>query len=162
MTERLLVADPDAASGSICRRRSPKRILVVEDEADVAQCVQTLLEADGYEVMQAATLAAARRWIEAAVPPHLAVLDVRLPDGGGIEFSHEVRAAWPTLPVILTSGRLSAAACADARATGCVALLPKPFDLDTLDLVIRIAVGDAPDRRGRPRAHAPYGSRHAS
>lgn len=145
------VPAPQRAEGA---RRMPKRILVVEDDAGIARQVRTVLEADGYDVMQADTLGTARLCLAAAALPQLAVLDVMLPDGDGVDFCHEMKATWPALPVLLTSERLSADARADALATGCVALMPKPFDLETLDLVIRIAVGDLPDRRCRPREGA--------
>lgn len=140
----------------------PKRILVVEDDAATARVVETVLAAHGYHVMHADTLAAARLRLATAVAPRLAVLDVALPDGDGIEFCHELKATWPALPVLLTSERLSAGACADARATGCVALMPKPFDLDTLVLAIRIGVGDVADRRRLPRENATWGAHRAA
>jgi two-component system, NarL family, response regulator DevR len=84
---------------------TPLRILVVDDHEVVRQGLVSLLERrDGFQVVaQAGTVAEA---IEAAhkFQPDLVVMDVRLPDGSGIEACREIRAEHPgTRIVILTS-----------------------------------------------------------
>jgi two-component system, NarL family, response regulator DevR len=84
---------------------TPLRILVVDDHEVVRQGLVSLLERrEGFQVVaQAGTVAEA---IEAArkFQPDLVVMDVRLPDGSGIEACREIRAELPaTKIVILTS-----------------------------------------------------------
>jgi len=83
----------------------PLRLLVVDDHEVVRQGLVSLLERrEGFQVVaQAGTVAEA---IEAAgkFVPDLIVMDVRLPDGSGIEACREIRAEHPqTRVVILTS-----------------------------------------------------------
>ncbi len=83
----------------------PLRLLVVDDHEVVRQGLVSLLERrEGFQVVaQAGTVAEA---IEAASKfvPDLIVMDVRLPDGSGIEACREIRAEHPqTRVVILTS-----------------------------------------------------------
>ena len=56
------------------------RILVVEDDADAADAVKTILEGEGYEVVVADSPAAAWEAIKVQ-PPDLALLDVMMPSG---------------------------------------------------------------------------------
>jgi DNA-binding NarL/FixJ family response regulator len=84
---------------------NPLRILVVDDHEVVRQGLVSLLERrDGFQVVaQAGTVAEA---VENArkYQPDLVVMDVRLPDGSGIEACREIRAELPaTRIVILTS-----------------------------------------------------------
>jgi two-component system response regulator DevR len=83
----------------------PMRVLVVDDHEVVRQGLVALLDRrSGFEVVaQAGTVAEA---IEAAArfEPDLVIMDVRLPDGTGIEACREIRAAQPaTRVVMLTS-----------------------------------------------------------
>ncbi len=83
----------------------PLRLLVVDDHEVVRQGLVSLLERrEGFQVVaQAGTVAEA---IEAAhkYQPDLIVMDVRLPDGSGIEACREIRSEQPqTRVVILTS-----------------------------------------------------------
>lgn len=65
-------------------------ILLVEDEPAARAAAQAALAAQGYEVCTAATLAEARRQLEAAAPA-LVVLDILMPDGSGLDFCRELR-----------------------------------------------------------------------
>ncbi|MDA8203849.1 MAG: response regulator transcription factor [Chloroflexi bacterium] len=83
----------------------PLRLLVVDDHEVVRQGLVSLLERrEGFQVVaQAGTVAEA---VEAArkYQPDLIVMDVRLPDGSGIEATREIRSEMPqTRVVILTS-----------------------------------------------------------
>ena len=81
---------------------NPLRILVVDDHEIVRQGLVSLLERrDGFQVVaQAGTVAEA---IENArkFQPDLVVMDVRLPDGSGIEACREIRAEFPTTRIII-------------------------------------------------------------
>jgi DNA-binding NarL/FixJ family response regulator len=84
---------------------NPLRILVVDDHEIVRQGIVSLLERrEGFQVVaQAGNVAEA---IENArkYQPDLVIMDVRLPDGSGIEACREIRAEFPTTRiVILTS-----------------------------------------------------------
>ena len=85
------------------------RILIIEDDAVVRTFLADNLIADGYELSVAATMRDGLRALEAE-PPDLAVVDLTLPDGSGLELIKRIRAADgiasrvdPTLPVIVLS-----------------------------------------------------------
>lgn len=78
-------------------------ILVVEDDAVLAQSLRDLLEGEGYVVCAAATLAEARRSMSAAIDGVL--LDWRLPDGEGIDFLRELRREG-SVPVLMVTARV--------------------------------------------------------
>jgi cobalt-zinc-cadmium efflux system membrane fusion protein len=82
--------------------RSPT-ILVVEDDATVIRVLSRVLNRMGYLVLEASTAARALRQAEAE-RPDLALLDLRLPDGDGVELAAALDARHPGLPVILMTG----------------------------------------------------------
>lgn len=84
---------------------SPREpLLVVEDEPRLLRDLARGLEAEGYAVLAAPNIAAARRFADRAFIS-AAVLDRMLPDGDGLEFLRELRAARPALPVIVITAR---------------------------------------------------------
>jgi DNA-binding response OmpR family regulator len=126
--------------------RAP-RILAVEDEPDIARLYQLLLGAAGYRVEIAGSLAAARRALGRPGGPGLMVLDIGLPDGDGAEFCREVKRAQPALPVIVVSALPEA--LTRAATSGADRVLPKPFDPDQLEAMVRqLAIRPGPC--GRP------------
>lgn len=70
------------------------RILVVEDERNVAETLIERLRTAGYEVQHAPTAAVARE-LAAVQSFHLMLVDVGLPDGNGFELAPQLRALLP-------------------------------------------------------------------
>lgn len=109
------------------------RILVVDDEKNIREALRMLLE-DEYEVALAASGREALGMIEEN--PGLVILDVRLPDMGGLEVLRRIRELNPNLPVIMLSGVGEVGTVVEAMRAGAVDYLPKPFD----SKVLRVAV----------------------
>lgn len=107
------------------------RILVVDDEKDIAELVEAVLVSEGYEVKTANSGREALASINGK-PLHLVLLDVMMPDIDGCTVLKELKADAKTrgIPVVLMSanGRLDAIA-AELRAEG---KLHKPFSVDDL------------------------------
>jgi two-component system, OmpR family, KDP operon response regulator KdpE len=100
-------------------------ILVVEDEPAIRRFVRMTLESEGYEVHEAPTLQ--RGLIEAGSRrPDLAVVDLGLPDGDGMEFIRDLR-GWSQAPVIVLSARGGEADKVTALDAGADDYLVKPF-----------------------------------
>ena len=80
--------------------------MLVEDAADLAAVVGVQLEHEGYTVRYAASLAQARASMAERVPAAV-LLDLRLPDGDGLDLLGEMRAAdqLAAVPVIVVSAR---------------------------------------------------------
>lgn len=82
-----------------------RKILVVEDEAGIAENITYSLETEGYEVLWHATVQEAKTALQSH-SVQLVVLDVGLPDGNGFDFCRELRAN-SSLPVIFLTARAS-------------------------------------------------------
>jgi light-regulated signal transduction histidine kinase (bacteriophytochrome)/ActR/RegA family two-component response regulator len=111
------------------RRAGGTHILVVEDEPQARALARRILEREGYVVLTAETLEAARQLLEdPSADVALVFTDLRLPDGSGREVIAAALARDPALPVILTSGLNDQLEPLSAETPNLVAFLPKPYD----------------------------------
>ena len=111
------------------------RILVVEDEPDIRRFVRMTLESERHEVHEAATLQ--RGLIEAGSRrPELAIVDLGLPDGDGVDLIRELR-SWSAAPVIVLSARSDEADKVAALDAGADDYLVKPFGTAELSARVR-------------------------
>ena len=78
-------------------------ILVVEDDPATRRLVQASLEPEGFSVALAEDAAAAERWISGHGLPHLAVVDIGLPDGSGLDLCREVQTFADLAVVMITA-----------------------------------------------------------
>jgi DNA-binding response OmpR family regulator len=116
-------ATKSASLGPQCPDRA--RVLVVEDDAGIADAIAYALERDGMAPTVAGTLAAARDHAGAA---DLAVLDLGLPDGSGFALLHEWRARGVAGPaVIVLTSRDSEVDCVASLEAGADDFVTKPF-----------------------------------
>lgn len=100
-------------------------VLVVDDSRFASEAVRLLCLASGARIRRAGSLGAARRHLS-AYRPAVAVVDLGLPDGSGLELIAELDAAMPRVPVILaTSGEDAAGHL--AVAAGADGFLAKPL-----------------------------------
>jgi two-component system response regulator (stage 0 sporulation protein F) len=109
----------------------PLRALVVDDESLIRWSIRETLVAEGFDVAEAATAAAAVR-LASAEPFDVMVLDMRLPDAEGLELFERLRAINPDSKVILMSAFGMPGAVERGRSLGASAFLAKPFLLDDL------------------------------
>ncbi|WP_445217203.1 ATP-binding protein [Bradyrhizobium sp. Pa8] len=107
------------------------RILLVEDDDEVAALVSEMLGQLGYEVTHAASGAAALGALADGRAVDLVFSDVMMPGGmNGVELAREIKRRRSDIPVLLTSG-YSEAAVHDAELAG-LQILPKPYHIDEL------------------------------
>ena len=108
------------------------RVLVVEDDPSVRGLLQTLLAAEGYEVSTASDGLAGLGQV-AALSPALVLLDLVMPDLGGVRVLHELRAdpALAQIPVVVVTGQEDALPGARAL-LGDDDVFLKPFAVDAL------------------------------
>jgi two-component system, OmpR family, phosphate regulon response regulator PhoB len=126
--------------------QSAPRILIVEDEADLALLVGYNLEAEGYVVESVARGDEAElRLAESA--PDLVILDWMLPGVSGIEICRRLRArdATRTLPIIMVTARREEAERVRGLAMGADDYVVKPFSVPELMARVRALL-----RRSRP------------
>lgn len=110
------------------------RVLLVEDNADLAMLFQLVLEGLGHRVHHAATLADADRLLDG--DPFAAVLsDLQLPDGSALDWVGRHRAAHPTTRWIATSSH-GVAMAQRAVACGFDAYVDKGEDLTHIERLL--------------------------
>jgi DNA-binding response OmpR family regulator len=79
-----------------------KRILLVEDEAAVADYLSSLLQQEGFEIIRVPTLEQAKSSSHNAFD--LILLDLNLPDGTGDELLPHLRDSAPNTPILIVTG----------------------------------------------------------
>ena len=107
-----------------------KVILCVEDNMQVQVFNKQLLEAKGFIVRLAMTLAEAWEVMSREMPA-LIILDIRLPDGSGLDFLRELRKT-STVPVIALTSDNEEIDIINGLASGCDDYVPKPYTFPVL------------------------------
>jgi two-component system, OmpR family, KDP operon response regulator KdpE len=124
------------------------RILVVDDEPAILRVVAANLRARGYEALTAATGEDALTVIEAQQPDCI-VLDLGLPDVGGLEVLARLR-GWTTMPVVILTAVDDEHRRATALDLGADDYITKPFTITDLMARVRGALqhsrSQSPDR----------------
>lgn len=115
------------------RRSTAQRVLVVDDSADSAELLGLMLEHAGHQVRLAATGSAARS-VASEFQPHVALLDIRLPDTDGYTLVRELRAQLEPkgCRFVAVTGYDGREAVARSLAAGFDQHLVKPLDLATV------------------------------
>jgi len=104
--------------------------LIIEDEPQIRRFVRAALEAEGWQVHEAATQQ--RGLIESGTrKPDLLVLDLGLPDGDGMDLIRDVR-TWSSVPIIVLSARADESDKIAALDAGADDYLTKPFGVGEL------------------------------
>src|SRR2546425_2239740 len=79
------------------------RVLVVDDDPNVASMLSDMVETFGYRTATASNAAQALRAVR-EVLPHVVLLDIRMPGIGGDTVLVRLRTSRPSLPVIMVTG----------------------------------------------------------
>jgi DNA-binding response OmpR family regulator len=109
------------------------RVLVVEDEAHLAQGLRFNLEAEGHAVeVSADGESALARLLEKQEPFDALVLDVMLPGKSGFNVAAELREQKNYVPILMLTARGRAEDVLQGFASGADDYLPKPFELPIL------------------------------
>ena len=122
----------------------PVTVFLVDDHEVVRQGLRTLLEESGLTVVGEASTAAEAVPRVLATRPRVAVLDVQLPDGTGIDVCREIRSRLPeTSCLMLTSFDDDEALFAAIMAGASGYLLKQIRGLQLVDAVQRVATGES-------------------
>ncbi len=111
------------------------RVLLLEDEADQRRLVAGILRKEGYWVVEAGRLAAARAELQRS-PIDLVLSDWKLPDGDGLELLSEVRATRPGVAFVLVTAYGTISRAVEAVRAGADDYLAKPFEAQALLLAL--------------------------
>jgi two-component system nitrogen regulation response regulator NtrX len=116
-----------------------RHIVIVDDEANIGRSLRLILEGEGYRVSvfdSAAAFAMAR--LQPAADMYL--LDVRLPDGNGIDLLRSIRETDERSPAVMISGHGTVADAVKATKIGAFDFLEKPLGRDRVLLVVKNAL----------------------
>ena len=114
-------------------------ILVVDDEAEIREGLETLLSSEGFEVTPAETGEAGLARLEDK-PYDLLLLDVSLPDRNGLELLKEIRRRDPYLSIILITAYGSIDMARAAFKSGAQDYITKPWSNDELIAQVSLAI----------------------
>jgi len=116
----------------------PDPILIVDDERLVRWSLTERLRADGFDVIEAATVASAIEQL--AKQPAAIILDYQLPDGDGLTVLKRVRQSDPDLPVVMLTAHKDAETIVTAMKAGASDYVTKPFEVSDVSLRVTRAL----------------------
>lgn len=143
-----MVMDPE--SGHRPERHLPVGtvILLVDDDPLVQEAVGSMLAHLGLRPVLAGTGEEALALLSGGLDPRLVILDMDMPGWGGAGTLPRLRALRPSLPVLISTGRMHGAIQDLIRDHPAVGLMPKPFDLEGLRRHLASALPEIPGAEG--------------
>jgi len=140
---------PDGRVGRAAILKPVSRILIVEDDGDIAQLVRLYLEKAGHATEVVASGDEALERVRAN-PPDLVVLDLMLPGLDGLTICRAIRAAGTTAqtPIIVVSARAAESDRISGLELGADDYITKPFS--PKELVARVAAVQRRTQRAQP------------
>jgi len=115
------------------RRKSLKRILIVEDNEHNMYLINFILEKNGYETIKAFN---GEDGIGLAMKekPDLIIMDIQLPDINGLEVTRRIRGSKVdgTIPIIAITSYAMSGDKDEALEAGCTGYIEKPINPDTI------------------------------
>ena len=127
-----------------------KRILIVDDEPNIGLSLQMILEGEGYDVLICQTAAEFRARVFSR-RPDVCLLDVRLPDGSGIDLLRFLRENDDRVPAVMVSGHGTIADAVEAIRAGAFDFLEKPLSREKVLVVVKNALEQGKLRRENER-----------
>jgi CheY-like chemotaxis protein len=120
------------------------RILAVDDEPELLDILSSVLTRRGYVVVEAGTGREALEALEHDSSIAMVLLDVILPDGGGLATLKEMKHRHPHVGVILMSGVADAEIAHHAKRLGAFDYMLKPIDYEQLEgrIIAGLAAGE--------------------
>lgn len=116
-----------------------KRVLLADDEKNMRWVLSQALEADGYEIVEAADGKEALSAV-AEQAPDILILDHKMPAPDGMEVLRRIRAKGHRFPVIMLTAHGNVQTAVEAMKAGADEYLTKPFDLEELRISISKAL----------------------
>jgi len=118
---------------------SAKKILVVDDDRDFRWTVDNILNAAGYEILQAQDGAEALILLEENIPD-LVLLDYRMPGRDGLQVAGDMKQRIPGVPIIIITAYAEVESAVKAMKMGVYDYITKPVDNDDLVFTIKRAL----------------------
>ncbi len=117
-----------------------QRILIVDDEAGLRTALFRALDRKGYQVITAANKKEAETISQCEKPIDLALVDLRLPDGDGLDLMAQIKSVHKNCEVIILTGFGSVENAVAATQAGAFHFICKPFNLDEIMVLVERAM----------------------
>jgi two-component system, NtrC family, response regulator AtoC len=124
------------------------KILIIEDQPSVRFGLRKLLEDEGYRVLEAETGEQAIAVVTESAP-QLMLLDLRLPDANGLDLLTRIKAIDDEAPVIILTAHGTIETAILALKNGAENFLTKPFDAESLLILIAKTLAQTCARRAQ-------------
>jgi len=113
-----------------------KRVLIVDDDRATSAGMADVVEEWGYEVESADTVKAGWAAVSKLVPD-VAIVDLKLPDGTGLDLLHKIKETYPDVSVIILTGHATVDSAVKALKVGAEDYVTKPVDLPRLQVILQ-------------------------
>ncbi|MBK5258011.1 MAG: sigma-54-dependent Fis family transcriptional regulator [Thermoanaerobaculia bacterium] len=113
-----------------------KRVLVIDDDRATSAGMADVVEEWGYEPELADTVKAGWAAISRLVPD-VAIVDLKLPDGSGLDLLHRIKETYPDVSVIILTGHATVDSAVKALKVGAEDYVTKPVDLPRLQVILK-------------------------
>lgn len=110
----------------------PYRALVVDDESTLRTALFRVLDRQGLQVITAASKREAEGMMSPENPFDVALVDLKLPDGDGIDLMSKIRSQNPQCQVIILTGHASIEIAVRATQMGAFHFVTKPFNIEEI------------------------------
>ena len=139
---------PSTESRALPRSDQGETVLVVDDEPTVRMLITDILEELGFTAIEAADSAAGLKVLQSDVRIDLLVTDVGLPGGmNGRQMADAARVGRPDLKVLFITGYAENAAVGNGQLAPGMAVLTKPFPVETMAARIRSMIEAGKDQQ---------------
>ena len=115
---------------------SKKKILILEDDGDICFLLNVILKNGNVNIENVNSIAQANVFLKEETPDVL-IMDNKLPDGRGVNHIQEIKQAYPTLKIIMISGKSDASDKAKALKFGADRFLAKPFTKEQIQQTLQ-------------------------
>lgn len=109
-----------------------QRVLILDDESSLRTALFRVLDRKGLSVITANKIEEAKLLCQGDTSVDLAIVDLNLPDGDGIEFMTWIKNQYPSCEVIILTGHATVESAVRATQKGAFHFVTKPFNLDEL------------------------------
>jgi DNA-binding NtrC family response regulator len=113
-----------------------KRILIVDDDHATSAGMADVIEEWGFEAEVAGSVKAGWASVSNLVPD-AAIVDLKLPDGSGLDLLKRIKETYPDIPVIILTGHATVDSAVKALKVGAEDYVTKPVDLPRLQVVLK-------------------------
>src|SRR3954451_19499013 len=130
------------------RPMPPAKILVADDEQNLRRVLVALLRREGHEVLQASNGLEA---IDQLADVDVVITDLRMPGADGMEVLRSAAKHHPHVPVIMITAYGSVGQAVEAIKAGAFDYIEKPFEEDSIRVIVDKAIGQAAANRLAPQ-----------